>query len=153
MRTTFGSDAWREAIRGVALFPSQLVKLLVAASRLSLSKAMRYLCGTGLGLIGWFAALITLQALVNGVLYPLVDAHDYQHSWGGPTLAGAWAAHFLISLVFLPLLLWILRGLVQLGTQIDPANNRQKKRWWAMPLSALLTLGAIMLVTGWVHQL
>ena len=37
-------------------------------------------------------------ALVRGVLYPLVAADDYENSWGGPTLAGAWAVHALLGL-------------------------------------------------------
>ena len=127
VRITFGPHAWEEAAKGVALFPRQLVKLLAAISRLSFGGALRYLCGVGLGLIGWFAILITLQALINGVLYPLVDAQNYQHSWGGPTLTGAWTVHLFISLLFIPALLWMLRGLVRLNEQIDPSNNRRKQ--------------------------
>ncbi|MEU9857555.1 hypothetical protein [Streptomyces sp. NPDC047974] len=35
---------------------------------------------------------------LRGVLHPLVESGPYDHSWGGPTLAGAWAAHFFIGL-------------------------------------------------------
>ena len=37
----------------------------------------------------------------RGVLYPLVGADDLQDSWGGPTLAGAWAAHFGLAVAIL----------------------------------------------------
>jgi hypothetical protein len=34
-----------------------------------------------------------LIIVLRGVLYPLIGADNLQDSWGGPTLAGAWAAH------------------------------------------------------------
>ncbi|MEV5600565.1 hypothetical protein AB0L33_03855 [Streptomyces sp. NPDC052299] len=38
--------------------------------------------------------------LSRGLLYPLATAgEDPTHAWGGPTAAGAWAAHFAIALV------------------------------------------------------
>jgi hypothetical protein len=37
----------------------------------------------------------------RGVLYPLVGADDLQDSWGGPTLAGAWAAHLGLGVAIL----------------------------------------------------
>ncbi|MFC8535859.1 hypothetical protein ACFUJY_18155 [Streptomyces sp. NPDC057249] len=37
--------------------------------------------------------------LSRGLLYPLATAgEDPSHAWGGPTAAGAWAAHFAIAL-------------------------------------------------------
>ena len=37
----------------------------------------------------------------RGVLYPLVGADDLRDSWGGPTLAGAWAAHLGLGVAIL----------------------------------------------------
>ncbi|WP_241989911.1 MULTISPECIES: hypothetical protein [unclassified Streptomyces] len=37
--------------------------------------------------------------VARGVFYPLATAgEDVSHAWGGPTAAGAWAAHFAIAL-------------------------------------------------------
>ncbi|MFF5338896.1 hypothetical protein [Streptomyces sp. NPDC013181] len=37
--------------------------------------------------------------VTRGVFYPLATAgEDVSHAWGGPTAAGAWAAHFVIAL-------------------------------------------------------
>lgn len=47
--------------------------------------------------------------LVNGVLYPVFDADHLERSWGGPTLAGAWVAHFIQGpplILVITLLLW-----------------------------------------------
>ena len=37
----------------------------------------------------------------RGVLYPLTGADDLEDSWGGPTLAGAWAAHLGLGVAIL----------------------------------------------------
>ncbi|MGC4946993.1 hypothetical protein ACLQ2N_12445 [Streptomyces sp. DT224] len=40
-----------------------------------------------------------LLLLTRGLLYPLATAgEDTSHAWGGPTPAGAWAAHLAIAL-------------------------------------------------------
>ena len=33
--------------------------------------------------------------ITRGVLYPVFGADHLERSWGGPSLAGAWAAHFI----------------------------------------------------------
>jgi hypothetical protein len=44
-----------------------------------------------------------------------VWASTYDNSWGGPTLAGAWAVHAgLILISVVPLLAWAIRGLTRL---------------------------------------
>ncbi|WP_328898694.1 hypothetical protein OHR86_00855 [Streptomyces sp. NBC_00441] len=45
------------------------------------------------------AAPSVILLLTRGLLYPLATAgEDTTHAWGGPTPAGAWAAHFAIAL-------------------------------------------------------
>ncbi|MGQ4485456.1 hypothetical protein LRE75_09640 [Streptomyces sp. 372A] len=45
------------------------------------------------------AAPSMVLLLTRGLLYPLATAgEDPTHAWGGPTAAGAWAAHFAIAL-------------------------------------------------------
>jgi hypothetical protein len=47
--------------------------------------------------------------LTRGVLYPVFGADNLHRSWGGPTLAGAWAAHFVQGpplLAAVTLVLW-----------------------------------------------
>ena len=46
-------------------------------------------------------------------------ANDYTTSWGGPTLAGAWAVHAGLSLLTIyPVLAWAIRGLVRLQRRL-----------------------------------
>lgn len=35
--------------------------------------------------------------VTRGFLYPVFAGNDLEHSWGGPTLAGAWLVHWLIG--------------------------------------------------------
>ena len=42
-----------------------------------------------------------LIVVFRGVLYPLIGADHLRDSWGGPTLAGAWAAHFALGVAIL----------------------------------------------------
>jgi hypothetical protein len=46
-------------------------------------------------------------------------ANNYTTSWGGPTLAGAWAVHAGLSLLTIyPVLAWAVRGLVRLQRRL-----------------------------------
>jgi hypothetical protein len=66
------------------------------------------------------ASLALLGYLCLGVLlnlaYPLRPGtlDTYQHSWGGPTLAGAWAVHAAGGLVFLLVTPWAVRATTRL---------------------------------------
>ena len=47
--------------------------------------------------------------ITRGVLYPLFGADHLERSWGGPTLAGAWVAHFIQGpplLLIVTLMIW-----------------------------------------------
>jgi hypothetical protein len=48
------------------------------------------------------AAILTAPVwavvILRGVLYPLFGSDNLEDSWGGPTLAGAWAVHLLVGL-------------------------------------------------------
>src|SRR5262245_22269810 len=55
--------------------------------------------------------LVWLPLVPNGILYPLFDSANLNHSWGGPTLIGAWGVHLALLLalllaVSLPFALW-----------------------------------------------
>ncbi|WP_212843066.1 hypothetical protein [Catellatospora sp. IY07-71] len=43
---------------------------------------------------------------------------EYRDSWGGPTLAGAWAVHALAGIVFLLIVPWILRAYVAVWRRV-----------------------------------
>jgi hypothetical protein len=60
--------------------------------------------------------------VVVNVLYPdryiLGMGEDYSNSWGGPTLAGAWAVHAIGGFAFWLIVPWILRGYVAVWRRV-----------------------------------
>jgi hypothetical protein len=114
-------------------------------------QVLRGCCGVALGLFGWAVALPTGQGLVNGLLYPLVDAHDYQHSWGGPTLIGAWAVHALVAVPVVAFAIGVLWGTAAVDHVLDPAPGERRPRWPVL-LSSALALLAALLLNAWLHQ-
>jgi len=59
---------------------------------------------------------------VHRVSGPDPWANTYYTSWGGPTLAGAWAAHAGLALVTIfPVLAWAIRGLTRLQGRLARA--------------------------------
>ncbi|NUS74362.1 MAG: hypothetical protein HOQ05_13325 [Corynebacteriales bacterium] len=48
------------------------------------------------------AWIMSILMVVRGFCYPLVtDRETLSKSWGGPTMLGAWAAHFAVGLLCL----------------------------------------------------
>ncbi|MFD9127169.1 hypothetical protein [Kitasatospora sp. NPDC059571] len=56
-------------------------------------------------------AVLWGDTIVRGLCYPLAEwGNDVSSAWGGPTMAGAWLAHFGVALLTLALVLPILRA-------------------------------------------
>ena len=147
-----GRPVWGMAWHGIMLFPASLGRLASGLARGQWRIALRGLCGTALGAVGWFITVITGLAALNGFLYPLLDAHDYQHSWGGPTLIGAWAAHAALAVPLILATAWALRGLATLDTYNQQMLSGVVRRWWPVPLSLAVVFGAVQFVQAWVSQ-
>jgi hypothetical protein len=73
------------------------------------------LAAVALGALALIPVGAEVLCVARGLCYGLVDRGPYNHSWGGPTLAGAWAAHFAVSLPLVALGLLVLGLLLQLG--------------------------------------
>ncbi len=143
-RRPFSADPWRRTLYvllalplGLASLPLVLLGRDQTAARLQRDLARRYLAlridqpaarrtagrvlahavlGLPLNLVS-LALVVYLWLLVFANLaYPLrPDTMDsYQHSWGGPTLAGAWAVHAAGGLVFLFVAPWIIEAVTRL---------------------------------------
>ena len=150
---TLGRPAQSCVWRGITLLPVSAARLMRTVSRGRFADAPAALLGMGLGLVAWFIILISTQAAVNGALYPLLDAHDYQNSWGGPTLAGAWAAHAGLTVPILVAAVWLLRGLVALGSYDQESSTGARSHRWSRPLAILLAAAGAALFVGWLNQL
>jgi hypothetical protein len=144
----FSIDTWRRTLCILLALPVGLVALPVAllggyraAARLQRVLARRYLAlrSTGpapndtagrvlahaaLGLpldLGSLALTAYLWSLVPANLaYPLRPGtmDSYQDSWGGPSLAGAWAVHAAGGVVFLFLTPFVVKGITSLQARL-----------------------------------
>jgi hypothetical protein len=55
---------------------------------------------------------VAVLFLVRGVAYPLVT-DDPSSSWGGPTMAGAWAVHLAVGALALAATVAVVRPLLR----------------------------------------
>ncbi|MEV0032144.1 hypothetical protein [Nocardia sp. NPDC050793] len=106
----------------------------------------------GVGLLTWFLVLLASLAFVRGVAYPLVGANDYENSWGGPTLAGAWAVHAALGVGLLPVWLAALAGLGALQLRLIRRLFERTGPAWPIPVAIVLALGGVFLFLSWLAQ-
>ncbi|MFF8375445.1 hypothetical protein ACF07V_04795 [Streptomyces sp. NPDC015661] len=106
-----------------------------------------------LGLLALIPVGIEVLFVLRGVLYGLVDQGPYDHSWGGPTMAGAWLVHFLVALPFAAAGLGALWLLDRLRSRL--AGWMWGRRVGAAPVLVLLasSVAGVVLVIAWIHQL
>ncbi len=104
------------------------------------------------GLLSWFLAFLAVLGFTRGALYPLIADHDYQNSWGGPTLAGAWAVHALLGVGLFPLWVLLLAGIGWYQVRLLRAC-RGRGGWWPIPVAVLLAVGGALFFDAWLHQL
>lgn len=89
----------------------------------------------------------------RGVFYGWVDPGPYDTSWGGPTRAGAWTAHFLIGLLLAAVAVLVLAGLSVVHDRLTGVFTRRRPPWWALTVALLLPLPTVALFIGWLHQI
>lgn len=182
IRTTFGPDTWRRLGYATVTLPVALAALLLTllgrparaavvqrrvADRLLFPPgpgpagppdrlpAVGYaLLSVPFGLVGlWLAAAIGPNTVRN-LLYGLVTDGSYAHSWGGPTLAGAWAVHALGALALVPVGLWLVRGLTAVQRRLAGALLGGDRLPVAVAAGAAAVLaGAGVFLAAWVSQI
>jgi signal transduction histidine kinase len=154
-RLPFTADTWRRTLYLLLAAPASIVSVPLAllgghqaAARMQRQLARRYLglrieepgAGRTAGRtiahalvslplsLGSLALAAYLWVLVPmNLAYPLRPGtmDSYQDSWGGPTLAGAWAVHAAGGLAALFLAPWIIRGITAVqGRFAAPARRR-----------------------------
>lgn len=104
------------------------------------------------GLVAWFVVFLASIAAVRGIFYPLIASNDYENSWGGPTLAGAWAVHAALGVGLLPVWAVLLAGI---GTEQRLLARRLLSRsgpWWPIPVAVVLAAAGILFFIAWSHQ-
>ncbi|MBY8873132.1 hypothetical protein K7640_14955 [Micromonospora sp. PLK6-60] len=96
---------------------------------------------------------VLLLMVLRGALYGLVDPGPYDTSWGGPTRAGAWLAHFLVGIPFTVAALAALVGVAAVHQRLTLALHGARRPGWLVPVTVLISLVAVLLVVAWTRQI
>jgi hypothetical protein len=108
--------------------------------------------GLLLGALAVVPLAIEVLFAARGVLYGVVDNGPYDTSWGGPSLPGAWAAHFLVAVPFAVAGLLTLHGIATLHLRWGRLIDGERGGRWVIAVTTLAVAAAV-LVTAWTHQI
>ncbi|MCM6775250.1 hypothetical protein NDR87_16780 [Nocardia sp. CDC159] len=116
-------------------------------------RALHLVLSVVVGLVAWFVLFLICIALVRGIAYPSVGGGDYENSWGGPTLAGAWAVHALLAIaVVLPIGTLLIAALGVLQFAFARRLLVRAGAWWPLPVAVLVTMAGALFFVAWTHQ-
>ncbi|MEU8211130.1 hypothetical protein AB0B85_18275 [Micromonospora sp. NPDC049044] len=107
-------------------------------------------------LLGFVALLplgVELLMVLRGVLYGIVDSGPYDNSWGGPSRAGAWLAHFLVGLPLSAAGLAALMGIAAVHQRLTRRLDGERSPLWLLPTTLLMALAGALLFVAWTHQI
>jgi hypothetical protein len=96
---------------------------------------------------------VILAFVFRGVGYGLVDHGPYDHSWGGPTRAGAWLVHFLVGAPAAAAAVLALAGVAAVHQRLTLAMSGRRRAPWLIPLAVLIPLPAAAFFVAWLHQI
>ncbi|WP_433264838.1 hypothetical protein ACQPWR_30925 [Micromonospora vinacea] len=107
-------------------------------------------------LVGAVALLplgVELLMVLRGVLYGVVDPGPYDNSWGGPTRAGAWLAHFLVGLPMAAAGLAALIGIAAVHQRLTRRLDGERGPLWLLPTVLLMAVAGALLFVAWTRQI
>jgi hypothetical protein len=96
---------------------------------------------------------LILAFIFRGVCYGLVDHGPYDNSWGGPSRAGAWLAHFLISLPIAGVAVLLLVGIAVLHGRLSMVLAGRRPAAWVLVVALLAPLPAVAFFFAWLQQI
>lgn len=105
-----------------------------------------------LGVLGWLILALMVPNTLRNLAYPFF-AGDYSDSWGGPTLAGAWAVHAGLALVMLPGWIWLLRGLTHLQGGLARRLLGDSTQNWTLAVAVVAATAGMIFLRALIHQL
>ena len=106
-----------------------------------------------LGVVSWFLVVLLGMAVVRGAFYGVVEDGPFgPGTWGGPTKAGAWAAHAAISVPIIAALLGVFRGIGWLHVALV-RRLYGVAGWWVLPATISVCAGGLLLIWSWIQQL
>ena len=109
--------------------------------------------GVLLGVLAVIPLGVQILFIARGVLYGFVDRGPYDTSWGGPSRAGAWAMHFLVSVPIAGAGLFMLAGLAALHLAWSRRLAGQRGSRWLLPITALISVAVAIVFVAWTRQI
>ena len=107
-----------------------------------------------LGLLSWFLVMLLVTAVVRGPFYGFVEDGPFgPGTWGGPTKAGAWAAHAGISVPIIVVIPLVLRGIGLLQAAVVRRMYGMPTGRWVLPATITVGVAGLVLFTSWLRQL
>ncbi|WP_435205352.1 hypothetical protein [Micromonospora sp. bgisy143] len=106
-----------------------------------------------LGLVALLPIGVEVLMVLRGVLYGVVDPGPYDHSWGGPSRAGAWLAHFLVGLPMAAAGLAALIGIAAVHQRLTRRLDGERGPAWLLPTTLLMAVAGAVFFVAWLHQI
>ncbi|WP_040778779.1 hypothetical protein [Nocardia pneumoniae] len=133
--------------------PRRMLGESVLPHKFSVARSVSHSVLSGaVGLLCWFLAFLAVVAAIRGICYPLFAADNLGGSWGGPSLAGAWAVHAVLGVGLLPVWLLVLAGLGAFQVRLTRGLLGRNGPWWPVPAAAVLAAGGALLFVAWLRQ-
>ena len=104
------------------------------------------------GMVGWILLAVIGLMIARGALYGLVDGGPYTNAWGGPSRAGAWLAHFAISIPVAAVAVLGIAGVSRLHATMTQRLHGAPTPWWVAPMVFLVCGLAALFLVGWLQQ-
>ena len=111
------------------------------------------------GLWAWLLFSLAVPNTIRCVLlYWLTDylIADHGHigpgTWGGPTVAGAWAVHGGIALLLLPVWLYLFRSLTYLQGRLADRLLGVSRKTWPVVVALLVVVAGVAFGYAFTHQ-
>ncbi|MEU0549587.1 hypothetical protein [Micromonospora sp. NPDC005979] len=156
LATTPGSGAdaavarWRGLRTGLLAAPPTAVPAQRAGTLAVLGHALLSLL---LGLVALLPIGVEVLMVLRGILYGVVDPGPYDHSWGGPSRAGAWLAHFLVGLPLAAGGLAALIGIAAVHQRLTRRLDGERGPAWLLPSTLLIAAAGAVFFVAWLHQI
>ncbi|MEU2680028.1 hypothetical protein ABZ638_24380 [Streptomyces sp. NPDC007107] len=106
-----------------------------------------------LGALSLVLAGVLLLAVARGLFYGLVDQGPYDHSWGGPSRAGAWLAHFAVATPCAVATVAALYGITGLHERLTAPLRGERRPGWVLPAVLVCCAAGALFVVAFLRQL
>jgi len=106
-----------------------------------------------LGLVGLVEVGLIALMVMRGALFGLVTDGNYAQSWGGPSRAGAWIVHFLVSVPVAAAAVVLAHLIVWLHVRLTARLSGQRVERRVMPIALVVVAATALFVTAFLRQL